>query len=245
MDNRKNTILLTVIAVATLLVAVVGATFAYFTAQQGGTTTKNVNLTTGSQVSETFYINKDIGFSVAANEFKQGGGDKTDSATATATLTASNDTDAYLCYTLVLTSTVNDFAYTALNTTETPELTLHVTKETGTVADSDATTAQADMIALPADKSSVGDLTADGPETYYVPTAEGGASYVHKLHAAAGETARDTFNVTVTFKNLDVDQSNPGPEGSGAVNTGKTFTGTLTFNKVAGTCDADNTPSNP
>ena len=32
MDNRKNTILLTVIAVATLLVAVVGATFAYFTA---------------------------------------------------------------------------------------------------------------------------------------------------------------------------------------------------------------------
>ena len=33
MDNKKNTILLTVIAVATLLVAVVGATFAYFTAQ--------------------------------------------------------------------------------------------------------------------------------------------------------------------------------------------------------------------
>ena len=30
--EKKNTILLTVIAVATLLVAVVGATFAYFTA---------------------------------------------------------------------------------------------------------------------------------------------------------------------------------------------------------------------
>ena len=34
MDNKKNTILLTVIAVATLLVAVVGATFAYFTADR-------------------------------------------------------------------------------------------------------------------------------------------------------------------------------------------------------------------
>ncbi|MCM1053275.1 MAG: SipW-dependent-type signal peptide-containing protein [Ruminococcus sp.] len=44
--ERKNTILLTVIAVATLLVAVVGATFAYFTATttstgQGGSTTGN------------------------------------------------------------------------------------------------------------------------------------------------------------------------------------------------------------
>ena len=40
--EKKNTILLTVIAVATLLIAVVGATFAYFTAGQtnaGGTTT--------------------------------------------------------------------------------------------------------------------------------------------------------------------------------------------------------------
>lgn len=245
MDNRKNTILLTVIAVATLLVAVVGATFAYFTAQQGGTTTRNVNVTTGSQVSETFYINKEIAINVAADQFTQGGGDKADTATATATLTASNDADAYLCYTLVLTATANDFVYTALNTGKTPELTLHVTKETGTVADSAATTPVADMIAVPAGSSSLGDLTADGPQEYYVPTAEGGSTYVHKLHAAAGETARDTFKVTVTFENLDVDQSDPGLDGSGAVNTGKTFTGTLTFNKVGGTCDKTTTPPNP
>ena len=38
--ERKNTILLTVIAIATLLVAVVGATFAYFTA----TITDNINI---------------------------------------------------------------------------------------------------------------------------------------------------------------------------------------------------------
>lgn len=35
-DNKQNTLLLTVIAIATLLVAVVGATFAYFTATGGG-----------------------------------------------------------------------------------------------------------------------------------------------------------------------------------------------------------------
>ena len=41
--EKKNTILLTVIAVATLLVAVVGATFAYFTAATNADGTGNVN----------------------------------------------------------------------------------------------------------------------------------------------------------------------------------------------------------
>ena len=46
-SGRKNTILLTVIGVSTLLVALVGATFAYFTAQlSGNPTNDNVNITT-------------------------------------------------------------------------------------------------------------------------------------------------------------------------------------------------------
>ena len=43
-ENKSNTLLLTVIGVATLLVAVVGASFAYFTAQLSGTET-NTTLT--------------------------------------------------------------------------------------------------------------------------------------------------------------------------------------------------------
>lgn len=63
-DNSKtNTLLLTVIGVATLLVAVIGATFAYFTAQVGGgessTTVKmnagvlKINFTNGNSVQTT------------------------------------------------------------------------------------------------------------------------------------------------------------------------------------------------
>lgn len=63
-DNSKtNTLLLTVIGVATLLVAVIGATFAYFTAQVGGgessTTVKmnagvlKINFTNGNTVDAT------------------------------------------------------------------------------------------------------------------------------------------------------------------------------------------------
>lgn len=51
--ERKNTILLTVIAVATLLVAVVGATFAYFTATSDVTATSTVEVTTSAASSVT------------------------------------------------------------------------------------------------------------------------------------------------------------------------------------------------
>ena len=55
--EKKNTILLTVIAVATLLVAVVGATFAYFTATSGtdgdGASTGAVNTATVASVKLT------------------------------------------------------------------------------------------------------------------------------------------------------------------------------------------------
>ena len=56
--EKKNTLLLTVIAVATLLVAVVGATFAYFGSFEPTTTnTTNVNVETGAAKASTFVSN--------------------------------------------------------------------------------------------------------------------------------------------------------------------------------------------
>ncbi len=62
--ERKNTILLTVIAIATLLVAVVGATFAYFTAtiqddRTAGSGQGETKVTAGSVASETIVANVD------------------------------------------------------------------------------------------------------------------------------------------------------------------------------------------
>lgn len=50
-NSNGNTILLTVIGVATLLVALVGATFAYFTATVSNSQAQSVTLTTASPVS--------------------------------------------------------------------------------------------------------------------------------------------------------------------------------------------------
>ena len=53
--ERKNTMLLTVIAVATLLVAVVGATFAYYSVQSGANnSTTAINTTTGKAATVTY-----------------------------------------------------------------------------------------------------------------------------------------------------------------------------------------------
>lgn len=46
-NNKQNTVLLTIIAVATLLVAVVGATFAYFTASNSNGSTSIITTTSG------------------------------------------------------------------------------------------------------------------------------------------------------------------------------------------------------
>lgn len=49
-ENKQNTTLLTVVAVATLLVAVVGATFAYFTASNANNSTSIIQANSGKMV---------------------------------------------------------------------------------------------------------------------------------------------------------------------------------------------------
>lgn len=70
--EKKNTVLLTVIAVATLLVAVVGATFAYFTATTAG---ENNQGTTGVQTTTTVgNVTLDMNPVTVTNELKYPGG---------------------------------------------------------------------------------------------------------------------------------------------------------------------------
>lgn len=90
--EKKNTILLTVIAVATLLVAVVGATFAYFTATNTGegasntataTTAKVAAIAVTSSANKQAYLEYPGGVSVLA----AGVNIKKDTATAGSTST--------------------------------------------------------------------------------------------------------------------------------------------------------------
>ncbi len=223
MDNRKNTILLTVIAVATLLVAVVGATFAYFSAQGGGTKTNNLEVKTEAAASSSFSIDKNLAILANMDNFGPGGtkedNTQTDTMTGTIEFTAGTGEAAQteFCYTAALAwngATPNDFVDTA---SDTPDLTLTVTKKTGWNGNGyDTTTTIWDNVDI-----TTSDLRANFTN---IPIATGSGEYTHSFTAAEGKMAREQILVTVNF-NYD-------PDVNQTANAGKTLTGTLTFTQA-------------
>lgn len=206
MENRKNTILLTVIAVATLLVAVVGATFAYFTAQGGTTAQTPVNVTTAQTSNGSFSTSGAITINATQENFGQDDGDQTGQATGTVAYTASSTAASDFCYTVTLDITANTFEYTTEGST--PELTFTAEKE-----------ANAASITSPTTLIDAQDITTTSTDIQ-IPNAVSGSDYVHKISAGQGATVNDQWRFTVTFVNLDSDQN---------ANTGKSFTGQIVF----------------
>ena len=210
MENRKNTILLTVIAVATLLVAVVGATFAYFTAQGGDAVQTPVNVTTSTTSNGSFNTGGAITITANQEDFYEGAGDKVGSTTGTVTYTASGTAASNFCYTVTLDITANTFEYTTAPT-NTPELTFTARKS---AAATDMTSAVTLIDTL--------DITTKTDDVQ-IPTTTGGAEYVHQISATEGQTVNDQWDFKVTFVNLDSDQN---------ANTGKSFTGQIVFDQT-------------
>mgnify|MGYP006889103639 FL=1 len=217
MENKKNTILLTVIAVATLLVAVVGATFAYFTASGAQGTTGNVTVSTGTAASSEFGVIKALNLYADASTFAQGGDDVTGETTGTVKWTAPGATstttpseaDRSFCYTAALNITTNTFTVSVANTEKLNEL--------------EFTAKKGDVVLL--DKVSLVDMDTKAGKTgsINIPTTANGSEYTHKLVADAGASLTDNWTITVTLKNLDMNQNE---------NTGKQLTGQIAFTKV-------------
>ena len=218
MDNRKNTILLTVIAVATLLVAVVGATFAYFTAQGGGSATNNIEVKTEAAASSSFSIDKNLAILANMGNFAQGTGKtQADTMTGTIEFTAGTGTGAQtdFCYTATLAwnaATPSDFVDTA---STTPDLTLTVTKNSGW---SGSEYTEKDTAIWTNKDVTTSDLRANFTK---IPNSVDGSDYTHHMTTTAGQTAREQILVTLSFNyDAGVDQT---------ANAGKTLTGTLTL----------------
>lgn len=120
MENKKSTVLLTVIAVATLLVAVVGATFAFFTAQNAGRESINAKVTTSTGASSQILVNgSDLQINATQETFTLAGANAVDD-TANARIVyqaASDETNPTattdFCYRVGFELTANDFKYTA------------------------------------------------------------------------------------------------------------------------------------
>ena len=211
MDNLKNDkkiLFLSLLAVITFIVVVVGATYAYFVAQGGTSANTNVNVQTNTTDALSFQVGNPINFSINQENFGQGMGNQRGSTIASATLTANNATNtATENYYVYLNITSNDFEYTTED--EQAELLLKVTDPDGT------------------EVTTLGNLerkTSGGETGFDITTATGLITIAANYEIIANPQTTQEWNVEIVFVNLDSDQN---------ANTGKSFSAELIIQKEA------------
>ena len=137
--EKKNVILLTVIAVATLLITVVGATFAYFAAKiEGNEDAQTVTITAANDLTITY----DGGEKITATNIIPGYGVTygMEDATRTKTITVTNSGKYDLEYTINWSAVTNDIAdsgnlkYDVTTSAEWDSSSSHVGSSTSDVA---------------------------------------------------------------------------------------------------------------
>ena len=207
MENKKKTLIISLVAVVTLILVVVGATYAFFVAQGGGSSNTNVNVQTNTTDNLSFSVGDAISITANQDNFAQGLGNQAGSTTASATLTANNATNtATRNYYLYLNITSNDFEYTVDE--NTPELILTVTDPDGSPVENISgldyvTVGEADNQVSGFDITTASELITLASN--------------YEITATADPKVQE-WNITVTFVNLNSDQVG---------NAGKTFEATV------------------
>ena len=208
--KNKKAIILSVIAVITLLVLIIGATYAYFQAGGGTGTSANLRVTTYTTDIITFEVGSNINIETNATLFSQGKGNASGTTFARATLTANNKTNsATENYNLFLNISDNTFAYSV--DTSTPELILTI-KDKSNI-----------------EVTSIDGLTyktvTDGKGTTikgFDITNKNGLLTIFNKDITTTSTTVEEWNVTVTFVNYNKDQTG---------NAGKKFDAQLIITK--------------
>ena len=213
MENKKQAIILSVIASIVLLVLIVGATYAYFQASGGTGTSANLKVTTYTTDVFNFEVGSDISIYADATSFASGKGNASGSTFAKAILTANNKTNtATEHYYLYLNISNNTFTYT--QNENTPELLLTITDASGN--------AVTDITSLA--YKTVTDGRGTSISGYDITNKSGLITLVNNKEITASPTKTDEWNITVTLVNYDKDQNK---------NAGKSFSAKLMIQKKA------------
>ena len=211
MKNKKQAIILSVVASIALLVLIVGATYAYFQASGGTGTSANLRVTTYTTDVFNFEVGNDISIYADATSFASGKGNAVGSTFAKAILTANNKTNtATEHYYLYLNISNNTFLYT--QNESTPELLLTITDASGN--------AVTDITSLT--YKTVTDGKGTSISGYDITNKSGLITLFNNKEITASPTKTDEWNITVTLVNYDKDQSE---------NAGKSFNAKLMIQK--------------
>ena len=211
MENKKQAIILNVIASIALLVLIVGATYAYFQASGGTGTNTDVKVTTYTTDVFNFEVGSDISIYADATSFASGKGNASGSTFAKAILTANNKTNtSTMNYYLYLNISNNTFTYT--QNENTPELLLTIKDARGN--------AVTDITSLA--YKTVTDGKGASISGYDITNKSGVITLFNNKEITASPTKTDEWNITVTLVNYDKDQSK---------NAGKSFNAKLMIQK--------------
>ena len=188
-DRRK--ILLICIGVLILILLVAGVTYAYFQHQIGNPASGNVGVDTDTPDNLVFDVSNDINFTITQFNFGPDDGNQSDSAVASASLTANstNDTANYTYYVYFKINT-NEYVYTTQDSQT--EILLKVTAPTGQPVTS--------IEGLTYNSTLGGFDITEANGTFAV-----ASNYPITSNSSTTPTVQE-WNFDVTFINLDTDQ---------------------------------------
>ena len=207
MENKKQAIILSVVAIVALLSLILGATFAYFRASGNSGSSTNVNVTTYTSDLLTFEIGDDIAVYADQTSFASGKGNATGSTFAKAILTANNKTNtATKNYYVYLNISENTFTYT--QNESTPELLLTIKDTSGNEITSITSLTY----------KTVTDGKGASISGFDITTKSGVITLFDNREITANPTKTEEWNITVTFVNYNANQTG---------NAGKSFNAKL------------------
>ena len=207
MENKKQAIILSVVAIVALLSLIIGATYAYFQASGNSGSSTNVNVTTYTSDLLTFEIGDDIAVYANQTSFASGKGNATGSTYAKAILTANNKTNtATKNYYVYLNISENTFTYT--QNESTPELLLTIKDTSGNEITS--------ITGLT--HKTVTDGKGASISGFDITTKSGVITLFDNREITATPTKTEEWNITVTFVNYNANQTG---------NAGKSFNAKL------------------
>ena len=207
MENKKQAIILSVVAIVALLSLILGATYAYFQASDNSGSSTNVNVTTYTSDLLTFEIGDDIAVYADQTSFASGKGNATGSTFAKAILTANNKTNtATKNYYVYLNISENTFTYT--QNESTPELLLTIKDTSGNEITSITSLTH----------KTVTDGKGASISGFDITTKSGVITLFDNREITANPTKTEEWNITVTFVNYNANQTG---------NAGKSFNAKL------------------
>ena len=193
--SKKNAIVLSIVAVVTLIALVVGATFAYFKAQGGTAGSTEVKVTTYTTDMLTFTTGNAISLYADQSSFGQEKGSLSGETFAKATLVANNKTnEATDNYYVYFNIENNTFKYTLGE--DKPELILTVTGPDGEVTEISGLT-----------YTTVQDRENKTVKGFDVTTTNGLITIANKKTITATPNAEEQYTLKLTFVNYEGDQT--------------------------------------